>query len=67
MKNLELKELGVQEMNTTEMSKIEGGGLLNDFLFNTVATVVLTVGILASNTVGFLGNLLNSVVNLIKS
>jgi hypothetical protein len=67
MKNLELKELGVQEMNTTEMSKVEGGGLLNDFLFNTIATVVLTVGILANNTVGFLGNLLNSVVNLVKS
>ncbi|MEN0053007.1 MAG: hypothetical protein AAGC65_05025 [Mucilaginibacter sp.] len=33
MKNLELKNLGVQEMNTTEMTKVNGGGL-GDILIN---------------------------------
>jgi hypothetical protein len=33
MKNLELKELGVQEMNTAEMTNVNGGGL-GDILIN---------------------------------
>jgi hypothetical protein len=65
MKNLELKELGVQEMNTTEMTKVEGGGILNDLLFKT--TVGATVNILATNTVNFLGYTLNKLVGVILS
>ena len=67
MKNLELKELGVQEMNTAEMTKVEGGGILNDLLFNTVTTVGATVNILATNTVNFLGYTLNKLVGVILS
>lgn len=32
MKNLELTNLGVQEMSRTEMKIIDGGGLLGDFI-----------------------------------
>lgn len=32
MKNLELKNLGVEEMNTTQMTNVEGGGLLDGLL-----------------------------------
>jgi hypothetical protein len=32
MKNLELKELGVQEMDTNEMINVNGGGLLDSLL-----------------------------------
>lgn len=67
MKKLELKNLDVQEMNTAEMSKVNGGGLLNDLLFNTVATVGSTVNILTANTVSFLSYTLNKLVGIILS
>jgi hypothetical protein len=67
MKKLELKNLDVQEMNTAEMSKVNGGGILNDLLFNTVATVGATVNILATNVVSFLGYTLNKLVGVILS
>ncbi|MEN0053009.1 MAG: hypothetical protein AAGC65_05035 [Mucilaginibacter sp.] len=67
MKKLELKNLDVQEMNTTEMSKVNGGGILNDLLSNTVATVGITVSVLATNLVGFLGYTLNKLVGAILS
>ncbi|MBB5622887.1 bacteriocin-like protein [Pedobacter cryoconitis] len=34
MKNLELKSLDVQELNTNEMSTIEGGGLIGETITN---------------------------------
>ena len=67
MKNLELKELGVQEMNTTEMTKVNGGGPLGDLLGNTLFIVLGTVNLLAQNTVGFVSYTLGSLLNFIKS
>jgi hypothetical protein len=67
MKKLELKNFDVQEMNTAEMSKVNGGGILNDLLFNTVATIGITVNVLATNLVGFLGYTLNKLVGAILS
>lgn len=34
MKNMELKSLDVQELNTNEMSIIEGGGLIDETITN---------------------------------
>ena len=59
MKNLELKDLGVQELNTKEMSTIEGGGLLGDIfgvvgaVSTTLNGVVNTVNTVVGNTVKF--------------
>jgi len=59
MKNLEFKTLGVQELNATEMSAIEGGGLLGNIfgvigaVTTTVGGVVNTVGTVVSNTIKF--------------
>jgi hypothetical protein len=58
MKNLELKELGVQELDAKEAISVNGGGLdLNPIgpIVNVLATVLLAVG-----------NILNAVVKLIQ-
>lgn len=52
MKNLELKNLGVQELNATEMTTIEGGGLIGN-IFTLVGGIATTAGTLVSNTVGY--------------
>ena len=67
MKNLELKELGVQEMNTTEMTKVNGGGPLSDLLVNTLFVALGGVSILVNNTAQFVGYTVNSLLNFIKS
>jgi hypothetical protein len=51
MKNLELKELGVQELNATEMVNVNGGFGLTDLL-GSILTLV--------------GNILNNVVKLVQ-
>jgi hypothetical protein len=51
MKNLELKELGVQELNATEMVNVNGGFGLTDLL-DSILTLV--------------GNILNNVVKLVQ-
>jgi len=40
MKKLELKRFDVQELNTNEMSKIQGGGLLGDTITNVRRLVI---------------------------
>jgi hypothetical protein len=67
MKKLELKNLDVQEMNTAEMSKVNGGGILNDLLSNAVGTVAYTANILLTNTVSFLGYTVNKLVGFLLS
>jgi hypothetical protein len=67
MKKLELKELGVQEMNTAEMTKVDGGGILGDIIGNTVATVTLTAVFIAANTLAFLQYSLTKLVGLVLS
>lgn len=61
MKNLELKNFGVQEMNTAEMSTIEGGGIINDLvtgLFNEVVSITTNF---VKSTVSFIGSTLGTI------
>ncbi|WP_367864616.1 hypothetical protein [Pedobacter sp. WC2423] len=61
MKNPELKNFGVQEMNTAEMSAIEGGGIINDLakgLFNEAISITTNF---VQSTVSFLGNTLGTI------
>ncbi|MET4141506.1 hypothetical protein [Pedobacter sp. UYP1] len=61
MKNLALKNFGVQEMNTAEMSKIEGGGIINDLvtgLFNEVVSITTNF---VKSTVSFIGSTLGTI------
>ncbi len=51
MKKLELKDLGVQEMNTTEMSAIEGGGIIGDLVKELTGITVNFV----KSTISFVG------------
>ncbi|MDN5288272.1 MAG: hypothetical protein JWR38_4546 [Mucilaginibacter sp.] len=67
MKKLELKDLGVQEMNTAEMTKVDGGGILGDIIGNTVATVALGAGLIVYNTVAFLQFSLTKLLGLVLS
>ena len=67
MKKLELKDLGVQEMNTAEMTKVDGGGILGDIIGNTVATVALGAGLIVYNTVSFLQFSLTKLLGLVLS
>jgi hypothetical protein len=52
MKNLKLENLGVQEMNTTEMTNVNGGNALTDLL---------------ANILGLLGTIVGAVVKLVQS
>jgi bacteriocin-like protein len=51
MKNLKLENLGVQEMNTTEMANVNGGDALTDLL---------------ANILGLLGTIIGAVVKLVQ-
>jgi len=64
MKNLELKNLGVQEMNATEMTTIEGGGLIADLgaVIGGVFGVVNAAGTVAANSVSFVFNQLTTIL-----
>ena len=58
MKNLELKNLGVQEMNATEMTKVNGGGF-GDILINiNLEPVFKLLADVLTNVVSGLGKLL---------
>ncbi|MEZ2336619.1 hypothetical protein AB6735_13345 [Mucilaginibacter sp. RCC_168] len=63
MKNLELKELDVQEMNATEMTTVNGGAILDG-----VATLVDNVALLIGGSLGsLLPGLSNVIVNILHS
>lgn len=68
MKNLELKDLGVQEMNTAEMTQVEGGGLIWDTLNATLGIVTTTAGNVIKDTTAFVnkqvGTLLAAIFSL---
>jgi hypothetical protein len=58
MKNLELKNLGVQEMNATEMTNVNGGGF-GDILINiNLEPVFKLLADVLTNVVSGLGQLL---------
>jgi len=59
MKKLELKNLGVQEMNTTEMLNTEGGSLLS-FLDGLMGGVNTLLG----NVVNTLNKILSPLINI---
>ncbi|MDR6784695.1 hypothetical protein ABIE26_003341 [Pedobacter africanus] len=67
MKKLELKNLGVQEMNTAEMAKVEGGGLLNDALKGLLGSVTGTLNTIGNDTSAFLNKTLTNVLKLVWS
>ncbi len=62
MKNLELKNLGVQELNANEMSTIEGGGIIGT-VFTLLGQVGNTVGTVVSNTFTFAFTQLATILN----
>jgi len=58
MKNFELKNLGVQEMNATEMTNVNGGGF-GDILINiNLEPVFKLLADVLTNVVSGLGKLL---------
>ncbi len=67
MNKLELNNLGVQEMNTAEMTKVEGGGLLGGILDGLLTSVVGTVNSVAADTSAFLRKTLTNVLKLVWS
>lgn len=67
MKNLDLNNLGVQEMNTAEMAKVEGGGLLGLALTGLLGSVAVTVNTLSKDTSAFLSKTLSNVLKLVWS
>lgn len=67
MNKLELNNLGVQEMNTTEMTKVEGGGLIGGILDSLLTSVVGTVNSVAADTSAFLSKTLTNVLKLVWS
>ncbi|NRF41162.1 MULTISPECIES: hypothetical protein [Pedobacter] len=67
MNKLELNNLGVQEMNTAEMTKVEGGGLLGGILDSLLTSVVGTVNSVAADTSSFLSKTLTNVLKLVWS
>ena len=67
MKNLELTNLGVQEMRRTDMKKIDGGGLLGDFISGTLTIVTTAVGAIAGDTVTFAKKQISTILTAIFS
>lgn len=61
MKNPELKNFGVQEMNTTEMSTIEGGGIINDLVKGLFDEAISITTNFMKSTVSFLGSTLGTI------
>ena len=67
MKNLELTNLGVQEMSRTEMKTIEGGGLLGDFISGTLAVVATAASHIVGDTVTYAKNQISTILTAIFS
>jgi hypothetical protein len=64
MKNLELKELGVQEMNTTEMTNVNGGllGISID-----LSPLLSQINKTLNETFAFLGAQLGVIVKAVQN
>lgn len=67
MKSLELKNLDVQEMSSIEMTTVEGGGLLGDFLTGTLNVVITTAGTVVKDTVAYAVKQISTVLGAIFS
>lgn len=67
MKSLELKNLGVQEMNTAEMSQVEGGGIVNNTLTEVLASLSTALNSVGADTSTFLNKTVTNVLKLVWS
>jgi hypothetical protein len=67
MKKLELNNLGVQEMNSVEMTKTEGGGILWSSLSALLGNVGTTVNSVLGDTSQFVSKQLATVFSLIRT
>ncbi|MGM9476747.1 hypothetical protein ACS5PU_09960 [Pedobacter sp. GSP4] len=67
MKSLELKNLGVQEMNTAEMSQVEGGGIVNNTLNEVLGTLATSLNAVGADTSVFLNKTVTNVLKLVWS
>ncbi|RQO67479.1 hypothetical protein DBR43_23370 [Pedobacter sp. KBW06] len=67
MKNLELTNLGVQEMSKTEMKTIDGGGLLGDFISGTLTVVATAATAIVGDTVTYAKKQIGTVLATIFS
>ena len=67
MKNLELSNLGVQEMSKTEMKTIDGGGLLGGFISGTLTVVTTAVSNIVGDTVTYAKKQIGTVLTAIFS
>ena len=67
MKSLELKNLGVKEMNTTEMSQVEGGGIVNNTLNEVLASLSTALNSVGADTSTFLNKTVTNVLKLVWS
>ncbi|WP_025141888.1 bacteriocin [Pedobacter jeongneungensis] len=67
MKSLELKNLGVKEMNTAEMSQVEGGGIVNNTLNELLASLSGTLNSVGADTSAFLNKTVTNVLKLVWS
>ncbi|KIA93131.1 hypothetical protein OC25_13910 [Pedobacter kyungheensis] len=67
MKSLELNNLGVQEMNKTEMSQVEGGGIVNNTLNEVLASLSTALNSVGADTSTFLNKTVTNVLKLVWS
>jgi len=67
MKKLELNNLGVQEMNSAEMKKTDGGGLLWSSIGALLGNVTATANTILGDTTQFLSKQLATVFGFIRT
>ena len=67
MKSLELKNLNVQEMNTAEMSQVEGGGIVNNTLAEVLTSLSTALNAVGADTSTFLNKTVTNVLKLVWS
>ncbi|WP_449437357.1 hypothetical protein [Pedobacter steynii] len=67
MKKLELNNLGVQEMNSVEMTKTDGGGIVWSSLSALLGNVTATANSVLGDTTQFLTKQLATVFSFIRT
>ncbi len=67
MKKLELNNLGVQEMNSVEMTKTDGGGIVWSSLSALLGNVTATANSVLGDTTQFLSKQLATVFSFIRT
>ncbi len=67
MKKLELNNLGVQELNSVEMTKTDGGGIVWSSLSALLGNVTATANSVLGDTTQFLTKQLATVFSFIRT